>query len=457
MKTTFLNDRSEYGYNLEKILNFYNIEFDTEISADTRYLLANASCVNISNIPDSISRLFLYKPLENNNIIPKSTSVRISNSHRKICAEFSGLSFPAPGHILSKLEGEGLIFCENNPVFNITRRGEQEIYTHEGNLIDLDLEIDDKFHIKDFFLELIPPLMFINYAYKPTRSKCACLIIDDPTLKERYGFLNFRKLLHVMDTIDFVSTIAFIPWNYTRTKKEISCLFKERADRLSLCIHGCDHTQGEFANHDLSILELKAKTALARMVEHERLTGIPFAPIMVFPQGMFSTNAMLALKEHNFLAAVNTEPNPIDIKTALTVTDFLGLYISKYHEHPLFIRRKPEYLEDFAFDIFQGRPALLVAHHYDINDQLFDFITKINSLNEIKWGSLEGIVDNYCSNYKRKSFMYEDINLNAFNVNGIKQSIKVYARRRASEFRDNYIRRGWIFSKFARALFNRIT
>jgi hypothetical protein len=67
----------------------------------------------------------------------------------------------------------------------------------------------------------------------------ANIIIDDPLLRENYGYLNYRKLLDLMDKHNFFSTIAFIPWNYKRTDKKIAALFKERPDRFSLCVHGC--------------------------------------------------------------------------------------------------------------------------------------------------------------------------------------------------------------------------
>ena len=46
--------------------------------------------------------------------------------------------------------------------------------------------------------------------------------------------------------------------------------------------------------------------ALERMNRHQRRTGVPYEPIMVFPQGIFSERAMSVLKRRNFVAAVNT-------------------------------------------------------------------------------------------------------------------------------------------------------
>ena len=59
------------------------------------------------------------------------------------------------------------------------------------------------------------------------------IIIDDPFLKASYGFLDFCKLLDLMDKHNFHTTIAFIPWNYRRTNKKTAKLFLDRPDRFS--------------------------------------------------------------------------------------------------------------------------------------------------------------------------------------------------------------------------------
>ena len=45
------------------------------------------------------------------------------------------------------------------------------------------------------------------------RKLAACLVIDDPLLRPRYGLLNFQHLLNLMSASNFSTSIAFIPWN----------------------------------------------------------------------------------------------------------------------------------------------------------------------------------------------------------------------------------------------------
>ena len=142
------------------------------------------------------------------------------------------------------------------------------------------------------FHALVPPVMFLRHALRDQTwhnpRRYANFIIDDPLLRKSYGFLNYARLLEEMDTCGFATTIAFIPWNYRRTCASIARLIKARSDRFSVCIHGCDHTAGEFACTDIEQLNTQLRLATQRMRAHELSTGVPYAKVMVFPQGRFS-------------------------------------------------------------------------------------------------------------------------------------------------------------------------
>jgi hypothetical protein len=250
----------------------------------------------------------------------------------------------------------------------------------------------------------------------------ASIIIDDPHLKENYGFLNYRKLLEMMDKHNFCTTIAFIPWNYNRTDKRIAALFRERPDRFSLCVHGCDHTKGEFGKTDLNYLNNKVKLATARMIEHEKKTGIPFDRIMVFPQGIFSNAALEALKKNNYWAAVNTEPLPVDGHISPTF--------------PFFLRYKPEKITDCVSD-----PIFVVLHHdYFKNGykKLTDFVDELNRSRNVKWDSCGNIVRSFVT-ANEADYTPADVDLSGLKFHGYKENVKILLRRYASEFRDNYL------------------
>jgi hypothetical protein len=252
----------------------------------------------------------------------------------------------------------------------------------------------------------------------------ASIIIDDPLLRENYGFLNYRKLLKVMDDHNFVTTIAFIPWNYKRTDKGTAELFRERPDRFSLCVHGCDHTRGEFAQTDFTYLDNKVKLATARMIEHEKRTGISFDRIMVFPHGLFSNEALEALKKNKYWAAVNTKATPVDGHISSTF--------------PFFLRYKPEDVTDCA-----SNPIFIVLHHdYFKNgyETLIDLIGELNTrLKNITWDSVGNIVRSFVSTDEVHLSDPADTDLSGLNVNGYKENVKISMRIYASDFRDNYL------------------
>jgi hypothetical protein len=251
----------------------------------------------------------------------------------------------------------------------------------------------------------------------------ACVILDDPLLKENYGFLNYRKLLSLMDKHNFHTSIAFIPFNYNRTNKSIADLFRERPDRFSLCVHGCDHTKGEFGKINPIYLDNKVKLSTARMVEHEKMTRILFDRVMVFPQGIFSNAALEALKNNNYLAAINTEAMPVDGRISSTF--------------PFFLRYKPEDITDCIPD-----PIFIVLHHdYFKNgyEKLADFVDELNTrLKNVKWGSVGNIVRSFISTSDVDLYPAA-VDVSGLKFHGYKENIKILLRRYASEFRDNYL------------------
>jgi hypothetical protein len=127
---------------------------------------------------------------------------------------------------------------------------------------------------------------------------------------------------------------------------------------------------------------------------------------MVFPQGRFSTEALTTLKANNYLAAVNSSPLPAysGAYGALTVADFLRPAVTRHGGFPVFVRRYPAGLEQFAFDLFFGKPLLAVEHHAYFKDggaRLAEFVTRINSFKKLQWTGLHEIM--------KKSYLEREI------------------------------------------------
>jgi hypothetical protein len=219
------------------------------------------------------------------------------------------------------------------------------------------------------------------------------LIIDDPLLKKAYGCLDFAALRESMRSARYGTSVAFIPWNHWRSSRTGAAEVVDGSPELSICVHGCDHTNKEFEDTDPGSLQWKTETALQRMERHRQRTGVAFDPVMVFPQGKFSSPALRALRTSGYLAAVNTTCFPsYGEAEPLTIADMLRPAIMKFHGFPVFQRRYPRRLIDFAFDIFLGRPVLIVQHHDDFREgyrAMEEFVTELHKLEPaLSWGPL---------------------------------------------------------------------
>lgn len=276
-----------------------------------------------------------------------------------------------------------------------------------AEIIDIDAELTTQnFDVREHFLTAVPVVLYIKWALAETGWNSpetnACLVIDDPVLKSRHGFVDFRKLLSLMKQHKFSTNVAFIPWNWRRSSPEVIRLFRNNPENYSVSVHGCDHTRAEFGSSDRQRLYWKTQQALERMNRHESTTGIRHDRVMVFPQGIFSEAAMSALKHTDLIAAVNNDvlcagPHP----RAITVSDVWDIAVMRYNNFPIFTRRYPwEGSENFAFDALLGKPVIIIIHHDYCSDhcrRLVDFVDRLNALKcRLTWRSLGDVVRRSC-------------------------------------------------------------
>ena len=272
-----------------------------------------------------------------------------------------------------------------------------------GPAVDIDEPARGNFFdVRDCFTHIVPLVAYLRRefpaAFGAPEVLGATLIIDDPSLKRRYGFLDFEAALAAMKRHDFSTTIAFIPWNWWRTRPRTAALFRSHPERYSLAIHGCDHTAREFGTRSAQVLQRKIALAFERVERHRRKTGLRVSPIMVFPQGVFSAEAAHSLHRSSFMAAVNTEVHPSegDGGPRTEVRELWRPAITKYSGFPIFTRRYIEHgLENVAFDALLGKPCLLVGHHEVFKDgasSLIEFVDRVNAQIAPAWSSLENVI-----------------------------------------------------------------
>ncbi len=331
---------------------------------------------------------------------------------RDVCGPFSGISFgpinPPNDHILSVGPVHGAvrtpISIDGGAFMAVMKRDEAEVlFLASADTLDVNEEIVDA-PLSEYFSRFVPHAMVLRYIFGEQcwhpSEHCASFIIDDPLLRPRYGYLDFGSLLALMNEYNFSSTVAFIPHNYRRNSKRTVQMFRESGGRLAICFHGNDHTAAELASTDTSRLNAMIRIAEARMETHTNATGLPCPKVMVFPQDMFSVEAMKVLKSRNFRAAVSGTVHPVDRPAILTLGERAQPAILRHGAFPLFHRNHVvgrAKKQDIAFNLFFGQPVLVADHHGVFRQarSVVEDVLMINSLApDIRWVDLETAVLN---------------------------------------------------------------
>ena len=337
-------------------------------------------------------------------------SYEITSAHNQVSGAFSGLTFgpvnAANDQVIAKNSNAGPVRTHmaigGQPFFaSIPCERAEVFFLASSEMADLDASWGGK--PVECFSQLIPPAMFLRYAFREEywrpNQHHATLIIDDPLLRKNYGSLKYERVLGLMDEYNFHTSIAFIPHNYRRNSKSVTRMFRERPDRFSICFHGNDHTAAELATNDVGLLNSMLTVAEERMSVHQKKTGIPCDKVMVFPQGNFSVAAMTILRAHNFSAGVNSGPYPLEEHAGLTLAEMIEPAILNYGAFPLFVRRYVREISppNVAFNLFFGKPVLIVEHHDVFKDPegLLQLVSRINAIApDIRWSNLQTAVEN---------------------------------------------------------------
>lgn len=356
------------------------------------------------------------------------SSWQISDQLADVCRAMSGVSVPANTQAAeSELRGlppsadvARIISGPEGPAyFRVDYHGVPVLLSTAARSIDLKGPLEGRrFDVRREFLSSVPVVMYVKWAFArdcwQSPPPNACLVIDDPALKPRYGYLDFARFLDLMREHNFSTSIAFIPWNWRRSAKRVVALFAQSGGRYSLSVHGCNHTAGEFASRNTAWLSRLASQAVQQMNRHESATGIHHNPVMVFPQGVFSEAAMGVLKRSNFIGVVNSEVISADSDApAVTNGDVWRTAVLKYRCFPIFTRRYPsDGVANFAFDILLGKPCLVVIHHEYCRNNARDLIGFLDGLNalatRLAWGSLADVT--------RGSFRYRECGSSEIDV-----------------------------------------
>lgn len=344
-----------------------------------------------------------------------NSSVSIAGDFVEMCGSLSGISFALdPGAaqtVLAMRPGDrqfqAIASVPQGQLFaSLVYEGVRFFVDASSAILDIHQPSTRRFDVRQNFSGAVAAVLYLKWAFRDIWWEApelnACLIVDDLLLRQRHGYFLYDDLLRLVDQHGIAATVAFIPWNWRRRDERVVEVLRRKAESLSVCMHGCDHSRDEFAVRSAAWLDGKVKTAQQRMSKLFAQTQLAHDEVQVFPQGKFCPEASVALKQNGLVAAVNTEPAPYDqALNRTTVADQWSTANLCYGGFPIFSRRNiGDGVENFAFDGFLGKPCLIGGHHDLFQgscEELIGFLKKLHSLEwELRWRTLGNALPRSC-------------------------------------------------------------
>jgi hypothetical protein len=288
----------------------------------------------------------------------------------------------------------------------VARKGEAVLWIHrtvERAALDLlaldppDLaegEYPYQFLQRDNCMRLLPLLHFLRglspWERPPLR---ACLMFDDPNLHwKTYGCVRFEELVGHAARNNYHVSFATVPFDGWYVHPPTAALFQKNGAKLSLLVHGNNHTFAELArpypNGHRQILMAQALQRIQRM---EKRSGVSVSRVMAAPHGGCTSEMARALLQVGFEAACISRwslmhYNPVAWypTIGLNVAEFLA---SSFPVIPRFKLALEREVDVYLASLLE-KPIILVGHHDDLScglDLLEHFAARINSLGEVKW------------------------------------------------------------------------
>lgn len=264
------------------------------------------------------------------------------------------------------------------------------------------------------FIGVLPFLHFLKSLTQPVAWEeaplRACFIFDDPSLRRTtYGYLDYLRLAEHAQTHGYHAAIATIPLQTRWANPSVSAIFRQHQPRLSLLIHGNNHTHRELVqprppSENLALLA----QALRRVQDFERRHGLGICRVLEPPFGVVSENILPPLGRLGY-EAVMIDPEQYlrcnggtcsALTANLSVTDWPADGLCCI---PRIRVASPWWKNEAAFAAFMGVPVVVVGHHYDAKDglaKLADVAATVNGLGPVRWSNLTEIAR---ANFKVKT------------------------------------------------------
>ncbi|MBV8277072.1 MAG: hypothetical protein JO170_17695 [Verrucomicrobia bacterium] len=228
----------------------------------------------------------------------------------------------------------------------------------------------------------------------------ACLVVDDPSLYlPSYGHLDFRRLADHAEQHNFFVSVATIPLDAWWVHGRVAEMFRSHYPRLSLLIHGNDHTARDMLlEKDSDVCLSVAAQALRRMERLQRAHQLEVLKIMEAPHGAIADSMFSHLLNLGYEGALGTTRLLVLHNPKLTWPASFGLHRSQIVGGGLpvipRIKMTPNWRNAVLIAAFLRQPIVIVLHHGDVADgyePLIEIAGMINQLDGVTWASPLGI------------------------------------------------------------------
>lgn len=226
----------------------------------------------------------------------------------------------------------------------------------------------------------------------------ASIIVDDPNLHgTRYGFIDYKNFARHAEQHNYHASIATIPLDFWYTNAAAVAIFRDNPKRLSLLLHGVNHTLNELGQECSDAIAVATLAeGLRRAERFERKSRLSVARIIAAPHGAFADHFASAMALLEFEGACVSLPSllywnskrqwPAD--TGSNFAQSLGT-----GSLPVFHRIGPLDI-DIRLLTFLEHPVIVYAHHNNCVGNYGQFEKWANSINGIgkpKWCSVGDI------------------------------------------------------------------
>lgn len=262
------------------------------------------------------------------------------------------------------------------------------------------------------FTRLLPLFNFLINLVKEVDWRAAplraCFIFDDPSLyRPTYGFLDYRLLARHAAQHNYYASVAVVPLDTWWVNSCVSEIFRSSSPRLSILIHGNNHTSLELLScGNASTRLLLGAQALRRMDRLEFQHQTPCDKVMEPPHAAITYDMFEDLLSLGYEAALSTIDILVRYNPHIAWRAAVGLSQSELLGGGFPVLPRIRMLEDWRNEVklaaFLRQPVLLAGHHNEAQADLqllAEFARLVNGFDDVVWASPSEISR---SNYKTR-------------------------------------------------------